>query len=142
MELLVYSRAAIERLPAHDVGHVIISISSAQDDVAKLPSSPCCRGVLRLFFADVAHPERHPELKAFSDADARAIWSFVLEHRASIERIVVHCDAGWSRSPAVAAALAKTLGQSDAEYFRRYHPNLHVYRTLLDGIAAMSHSGQ
>jgi predicted protein tyrosine phosphatase len=45
----------------------------------------------------------------------------------------VHCDAGVSRSPAVAAALARVLKGDDAEYFAgRYRPNTRVYRMLLE----------
>lgn len=45
---------------------------------------------------------------------------------------VVDCDAGYSRSPAVAAALAKALRESDEEFFGHdYCINNHVYTTLL-----------
>jgi protein-tyrosine phosphatase len=57
----------------------------------------------------------------------------VLEHRAEIERIIVHCDAGVSRSAAVGAALARAFSGDDAEFFAgRYRPNVRVYRTLLE----------
>ena len=47
--------------------------------------------------------------------------------------ILVHCDAGWSRSPAVAAALTKSLlGQDDSHLFKAKSPNMLVYRTLLN----------
>ena len=55
------------------------------------------------------------------------------EHRAKVERSIVHCDAGKSRSPGVAAALARVLDGDDASYFGgRYTPNARVYRTLLE----------
>lgn len=86
--------------------------------------------MLRLSFADIDRPSAGAVM--FGAEHARAICAFVSEHRSSIECVVVHCDAGFSRSPAVAAALARCLGQDDAEFFRRYHPNMHVYRTLID----------
>lgn len=56
----------------------------------------------------------------------------------SLEQIIVHCDAGYSRSPAVAAALAKALGMSDEVYFSsgQYCPNRHVYRMMMNELAA------
>lgn len=139
MQFFVYSRNAIEALAPHDVPHVVISITSSPDDRARLPSSAHCRGILRLAFADIDRPSDAAVL--FDAAHARAICSFISEHRATIERVVVHCDAGFSRSPAVAAAIARCLGEDDAEFFRRYRPNRHVYRTLLDTWSAREGSG-
>ena len=135
MDVVVYSRGAIERVPPQEVPHVVISITSAADDVARIPPSPETRAILRLSFADadVAHD---PPLVLFDAAHARAIAAFVREHRDHVERIVVHCDAGLSRSPAVAAAITKWLGEDDAPWFKRYRPNSLVYRTLLDALMA------
>lgn len=63
---------------------------------------------------------------------AEKIWTFVDAHCANIEAIVVHCDAGASRSAAVAAALAKVLSGDDRDFSRgRYEPNARVYEMLL-----------
>jgi predicted protein tyrosine phosphatase len=132
MQFFVYSRDAIERVPAQDVPHVIVSVTSSEGDEANLPSSPHCRGVLRLVFPDLDVPLAGGPSGLFDIEHARAIWAFVELHRDDIERIVVHCDAGLSRSPAVAAAISKCLTGDDAEFFRRYHPNMRVYRILLD----------
>jgi predicted protein tyrosine phosphatase len=93
-----------------------------------------CRGVLRLSFPDADMPsDQYPEDILFSQQHAMKVWKFVREHRATIQRIIVHCDAGVSRSPAVAAAISKVLTGDDAEFFGgRYHPNMRVYRMLLE----------
>jgi predicted protein tyrosine phosphatase len=133
VEIFIYSRGAVERVPPHDVPHVIVSITSSEADRARIPESPHCRALLRLAFADAdAKTESIPEESLFSRAHARAIWDLVDEHLPHIERLVVHCDAGMCRSPAVAAAIAKVLTGDDAEYFRRYRPNMRVYRTMLE----------
>lgn len=55
-----------------------------------------------------------------------------LQYVDEVSQIIVHCDAGYSRSPAVAAALAKALGESDNEFLGHdYCINNHVYTTLL-----------
>jgi predicted protein tyrosine phosphatase len=132
MEIFVYSRGAVERVGPPDVPHVIVSITSSEADQARIPQSPHCRALLRLVFADAdAKTESIAEEFLFSRAHARAIWDLVSEHLPHIERFIVHCDAGMCRSPAVAAAVAKVLTGDDAEYFRRYRPNMRVYRTML-----------
>lgn len=132
MEFFVYSRHAIETLPPHDVPHVVISITTTAEDVARIPQNEHCRGVLRLWFRDVDQvSEQHPEETLFRPEHAKRIWELVRAHRAEIERVLVHCDAGMCRSPAVAAAIARALGEDDEPFFRRYMPNRRVYRMLL-----------
>lgn len=138
VQIFVYSRAHIERLAPHDdAPHVILSITTTPDDVARLPLCKQTLGVARLSFFDldvVAEGVREEQL--FSPAHAALIWDFLALHRAAIERVIVHCDAGYSRSPAVAAAIARVYEGDDAAYFRRYQPNRRVYRALLDEAAA------
>jgi predicted protein tyrosine phosphatase len=133
MDIYVYSRSAIEAVRPHEVPHVIISITSNVGDVARLRTSGACRGILRLSFLDAdVSSDQHPEADLFSQDQAARIWAFVLQHRADIERLLVHCDAGMSRSPAVAAAISKGLSGDDSAFFGgRYRPNMRVYRMLL-----------
>ena len=133
MKLFVYSRRALEAVQPHEVPHVIISITSGQQDVARIRSNEHCRGVLRLWFPDAeVESEKFSEPDLFSPQHARKIWDFVRAHR-DVERIVIHCDAGVSRSAAVAAALARIIRGDDTEFFTgKYQPNMRVYRLLLD----------
>lgn len=125
-DLFVYSRAAIERIAPHEAPHGVISITSSPDDTARIPGSAACLGVLRLSFADADEPS---DLVLFDETHAAAIRGF-LEAHANVSTILVHCDAGVSRSPAVAAAIARATGEDDAPWFRRYRPNARVYRIL------------
>lgn len=59
--------------------------------------------------------------------DIIAFWSKI-----NPKVFVIHCDTGFSRSPAVAAALTSINGDSDLEFFSRYRPNMFVYRTLVE----------
>jgi predicted protein tyrosine phosphatase len=142
MKFFVYSRAAIEMVRPHEVPHIIISITSAPTDLARLKASPACTGILRLSFPDAEEgSELFAEEVLFSRAQAEEIWAFVRAHLTGLERIVVHCDAGVSRSPAVAAALSRVLTGDDAEFFAgRYEPNERVYRMLLE-VAATGSDG-
>ncbi len=127
LDFFIYSRAAIERLPAHDVPHLIISITSAEDDVARIPAGPHTLELIRLSFLDVA--EGQPG--AMTEEHAMKILAAFERHRPPLERVVLHCDAGVSRSPGVALALATLVGADTTEIGRRYAPNRHVVHTLL-----------
>jgi predicted protein tyrosine phosphatase len=136
MEFFVYSRGAVERIAPHEEPHAIISISSAPDDLARLPVNQATAGVLRLSFLDADQPSANtPQETLFSPAQAAQVWDF-LSPRRNIARLVLHCDAGLSRSPAVAAAVSRVFCGDDADFFRRYSPNRLVYRRLLEEAVA------
>lgn len=129
----MYSRPAIERVPPHDQPHVVISITTTADDQARIPQGPMCREILRLSFPDVDSViEGYSESDLFAADDAARVWALVLGLGDEITRVVLHCDAGMSRSPGMAAALSKVLNGDDTEFFRRYRPNMRVYRTMLN----------
>jgi predicted protein tyrosine phosphatase len=116
---------------------LVISITTPKLPLAKLPDSEFCRGVLRLSFDDTsdddtsAHRQSLREIILFTEADAEAILTFVQDYLEEITLIVCHCEAGVSRSPAVAAALSCLLTGDDKTFFAFYHPNRFVYRLLL-----------
>lgn len=123
----MYSRAAIERVAPHEEPHLIVSITSRMDDVARIPTNEHTLEIVRLVFLDV--PGHLPV--AMTDEDAERILDALERHRSVVERVVVHCDAGVSRSPGVALALAQLTGGSTDEIRERYRPNPHVVETLL-----------
>ena len=89
------------------------------------------RAILSLTFDD-AVPATEPDGSLLMTLeDAKSIWWFVSKHLPHIGAIVVHCEQGVSRSPAVAAGLLLGLGQSAADIFDRYKPNLLVLRLML-----------
>jgi len=70
----------------------------------------------------------------FSADQARQVWRFVDQHQ-DVDLLIVNCEAGLSRSPAVAGAISYALGGCDAakRFFTfPYVPNRLVYSTLLD----------
>lgn len=80
-------------------------------------------------FDDIDSSETVNGETPMSESDAKTIVDAFMKYKDRVEQIIVHCDAGYSRSPAVAAALAKALGMSDEVYFSsgQYCPNRHVY---------------
>ena len=55
--------------------------------------------------------DQRPEF--FDEPHAQRIREFVLEHRSAATVIACHCEAGMSRSPAVAIALSRWLNGND-----------------------------
>lgn len=84
-------------------------------------------GVLRLWFDDVESGQ-----DCIQKEDAEKIKRFVEAHKE--DQIIVHCDAGISRSAGIAAALMKYYNGDDTPIFDnpRYCPNMLCYRTMLN----------
>ncbi len=70
------------------------------------------------------------EIQPFTEEQAQQIVEFINQYK-HIDNIVVNCDAGYCRSPAIAAAISKTFNGNDEVFYKQYRPNHHVYRTLL-----------
>lgn len=111
-----------------DTGKCGAIISSASEiNAAKL------RGIPYVFrqYEDLDYkcPER-----SFSQSDAAAFADFLKRLETGIDTLYCCCDAGESRSPAVAAAVMRYLGMDDMAVWRNphYHPNMLVFAMLMD----------
>ena len=91
--------------------------------------------VLKMAFEDREFfgPETPMDLR-FDKEKAQQILDFAAEVWPKIDCLMVHCHAGMSRSPAVAAALEHIYhgNGSDNYWFSVRTPNMMVYRTILD----------
>lgn len=126
--------------------HILISISSPGSEGAILPDNPQRLEVLRLQFHDIVHedfiragvdPEDlgmkflrqyNVEPTFFSEENANAIAELLERHPG--KQVIVNCEAGISRSAAVAAAISLATTGDDHFYFRNYFPNKQVYSML------------
>ena len=86
-----------------------------------------CKGVLTLYFDDIARPVDGAVL--FSEEQAGKIIGFIRDHKYA-ETLLVHCYGGESRSRAVGAFAVRMLGGDNSAYFETGHPNEYVYDTL------------
>ena len=87
-----------------------------------------CKGVLTLYFDDIAGPVEGAVL--FSEEQARRIIDFILDHT-DADTLLVHCFGGQSRSMAVGAFAAMMLGADETPFLSGAKPNEHVLATLL-----------
>jgi predicted protein tyrosine phosphatase len=117
-----------------EISHAFISIHTPGDKAPFIATNDYTLGFMSLCFDDVDSEKmfeginRKPIL--FNEQIAYDIIAFWAKINPKV--FVIHCDAGFSRSPAVAAALTSINGDSDLEFFSRYRLNMLVYRTLIE----------
>ena len=105
----------------------LISIMDHKRDCTERYPSP---RVLRLCFDDADNRSFWQNLMTEEQADA--ICTFVLRYAREIDTLIIHCTAGASRSPAVAAGILCGLRQDESIIWDNpeYHPNPLVYRLV------------
>ena len=119
-----------------DAPTIIISIRSIGDTPPKklfLHSNLQVKDFITLAFDDVTTycQGYYP----ITEQQARKIAKFVMRYKDSVEQIVVHCDAGISRSAGVAAAIAKYLNLNNDRFFKEpYDPNKTCYDMVLSSL--------
>jgi len=135
MKFQVTDRSGIEAGVLVRSSYIVVSIHDTYSPPAKVKKQSGLRGLLQLAFDD-AEPTRSTELAGtftlMTCQQADEIWKFVEQHKDDAGAVIVHCEAGVSRSPAVAAALCKGMGGNDRQFFRKYQPNMYVYRLMLE----------
>lgn len=74
--------------------------------------------------------------RSFSVEDAEAFACFLKELDRDVRTLYCCCDAGESRSPAVAAAVMRYFRADDMSIWRnpKYHPNMLVYAMLTQAL--------
>lgn len=125
-KFVVLSREDAERYEPRE-REICISIADPDAEPARVSSR--FAAVLRLHFTDIIE-QGEPSDILFSEEHARAIREFV-DAWPDATRIVVHCQAGVSRSPGVALGLCDIRGWATAE-LERSHPGWNrLVRTAL-----------
>lgn len=125
----------------HNKPIIMISIS---DPYLTYDNEPFCSkknqviAIQPLFFTDADKPGKDVygreviETDLITEDDAQLIKQLLLRYP-EID-VIVHCDAGISRSSGVAAAILKASTGDDSQIFNspKYRPNMRCYRIVLD----------
>lgn len=138
-EIVVLSRKQASEFVT-DRPYIWISISDTGKMKAEMPNNPNEICALFLEFDDIdgskfPNFKENDKVKIFSTDDAKSILSVISLSQDYVNLIVINCEAGHNRSPAVAAALKRLMGKSDEDYIfsqGKYHPNSWVYKTILN----------
>ncbi len=134
MEFIVASQLDVEEGIEVEGACAVISIRDPGNPKPKIIIKGRCVGVLYLEFHDaewVQGVDLPKDIVLMKTWQACQIWGFFEEHRRQIDTMVIHCYAGISRSPAVAAALSEACGERTRRFFVSHQPNTHVYERLL-----------
>ena len=110
---------------------IIVSIGSIGAKNAVFAENQQLKAVLRVKFDDT-----DSKLGAITPETAQEMVDFVNAWKDKVNHIIVHCDAGVSRSAGVCAALMLWLNGDDSPIFDDpfYKPNMRCYRTILNAI--------
>lgn len=130
--ILSRAKAVILSCKSMDMPCVIISITDPDSAPAKFHRNPQIKSVLRLSFEDVDADTDG----AMTKEDAEKIVFFVKRWKTKVPHIIVHCEAGISRSAGICAALMLWLTGSDQAVFDdlQYRPNMRCYRLVLNEV--------
>ena len=141
MKIMVMNRKEVLDFCKHPhlAQFIIISISTPHVEYSEFPFCTATNNVIdicevQFFDLDNTYPIKKG-LMEFKDA--KKIAEFVSYYKDKI--IIVHCDAGQSRSAGVAAALSKYYNNDDSEYFDnpRFTPNMWCYRQIMNALVDM-----
>ncbi len=110
---------------------VIVSIHSLDGTPNAFAPNDRIRTVAHFAFDDVESGDA-----AVSPAQAARIADFVRRWIDEVEAVVVHCDAGLSRSAGIGAAIMKWANGDDSAVFKKgwYCPNMRCYRLMLNAL--------
>jgi predicted protein tyrosine phosphatase len=125
-QLIVLSREEVERYEPRRK-EICISISDPYAKPARL--SPRFKAVIRMYFSDVTE-SGDPLDVLFATDHASAITDFI-EGVPDFDRIILHCNMGISRSPAVALGLCDLNGWATAELERKHPGWNRLVRTVM-----------
>ena len=143
MELFVLNRDQAPNFVFNDP-YIVISIVTDEGDWPKLAKHENLKGVLRLWFHDLDDGviDAIDNARVFNLQMANRVLDFVCRHEKDIKAVMVHCEAGISRSAGTMAALTKVFGWGDDQvWFDRKRPNMKVYRKILDTAAERGYIG-
>ena len=145
IELYVMSRADAVKYchGRHRQPSVIISISDPSMNYDEAPfrtEENRVEDILPLCFSDAEEPGKDvygldvDEEDLMQEEDARKVARFVLEHRD--KRIIVHCDAGISRSAGVGAAIVNYFTGDARRFFEsgQYEPNMWCFSRVMTAL--------
>ena len=119
---------------SHDFKTAIISITDTDkaDVIFEKNEINGIRAVLKLKFDDVERDYKNEH--CITKEDAESIVKFVNKNKSKVDKFIVHCEAGVSRSAGVGAAIMKALNGDDWDVFKNplKCPNMKCYRTVLN----------
>lgn len=134
MEIQIMSEDRVEEFSGQPIKDkcIIVSIRSRTCPKADIVSSSSIIDVLYLQFDDVTPTKRPDIAMVMTGEHAEEIKEFVDEYKDKVDLIIINCEAGISRSSAVAFGIGKYLGLDVGWIMScgKYMPNWHCLNVL------------
>ena len=134
MNYEIMNRHDARQVSYHKSGPVtaMISITDPYRDKNEFYPQPWLVDILEIQFCDLL--EDHPG--CMTRNQALIIAKFVMKYYAKVEKFIVHCEYGQSRSAAIAAIISKFYEGHDNDIFKnpQYHPDRTCYFYLLEAL--------
>ena len=136
IDIRILNRKEVKKFSceSHDFKTAIISITDTDkaDVIFEKNEINGIRAILKLKFDDVERDSK--DLHCITKEDAENIVKFVNKNKSKVDKFIVHCEAGVSRSAGVGAAIMKALNGDDWVVFNNpiMCPNMKCYRTVLN----------
>lgn len=127
---------------SHRMSSYVISISSNNEKRPPMVKNGSIgnniKGILYLHFDDTDNP-----LNSIQNQQAYKIAIVLKENIDKVDKIIVHCGAGQSRSAGVAGAILKYYTNDDRPIFNnpKYTPNMYCYRKVLEELYNYNEGG-
>lgn len=139
MNIEVMSRSKFKKYASenHNKTSIVISISSHGEQAPFVVCSHTNKivNILNIMCNDTDRQEE--QYGGMTNYIALHIARFIKDnYNNAIDKIIVHCDAGQSRSAGVAAAILKYYTNDDTQIFNnsKYTPNMLCYRKVLEAL--------
>lgn len=115
-----------------DKKYAIISIRGLYDKKPFFAQNKQIVDICYLVFDDISVEKDENGSIGMQESDAKIVKNFINQVQDKIDCLIVHCEAGQSRSAGVAAAIAKAKFNDDEFYFKNYRPNFRCYKLVLN----------
>jgi len=137
MEIIILPRFKVNEIcKSINCKFINISITNPNKDDLEIVHNENRLDTLFLKFADFDEEwDTARKEDVITNDQAKEIINFVKKYKDKVDMIVVNCEAGLSRSPAVGGAIAKWLNNDDSLFFKKFNLNRMVYRTLLNNLS-------
>lgn len=137
MEIIVTNREEIEHGLVVRSSYLLISIRDPDKGPVRY-KKPCgLVAALEIAFHD-AEPTAGftppSNIQMMTHANAQQIADFIVQQTGHVDTLVVHCEQGMSRSPAVALAIAEYFELNTSWIEKSYQPNQYVYGLVIDAL--------
>ena len=137
MNFYVYSRQKAKKESYRlKTPTLIISVTDPSAGLNNFARNRSIFAICHVQFDDVTPESVGADDVLMTERDAEKIRDYVRAYKSKVENIIVHCEAGISRSAGIMAAIEEHLTSAPSPIFTSedYSPNLHCYALTLEAL--------